>query len=237
MLDLAEELMLLALDAETGRIHDAARTAIAFGLSGAVLMDLALTGKISIDDGKVQAINSAATGDPVLDTALRQIENSPRPRKVEDWVKRLAMDRWGRSFLEDEILERLVSQGILRREEHRILRLIPTTRYPEQNRAPERDLMERLRAVLIDGDLPDTRLAALIGLLQACGLVGVLFTKNKQAKDRAAAIARGERTGKDVTAAVEKATEEVVTAAITAAVVAATISASTSAATTTSVTS
>ena len=42
MLNLAEELLLLALEDESGRINHAASASLGFGLAGAVLMDLTL---------------------------------------------------------------------------------------------------------------------------------------------------------------------------------------------------
>nr|WP_308407093.1 GPP34 family phosphoprotein [Streptomyces sp. APSN-46.1] len=57
-------------------------------------------------------------------------------------------------------LESLCKRGVAVEEKHKALGVFPIRRYPEADGAVERELRERLRAVVLDGAEPDTRTRA-----------------------------------------------------------------------------
>lgn len=216
MVTLPESLLLLATDDETGQIATGSG-ALDYGLAGAALAELLLRGRLDVEDGKLRATNVSPLGDSVLDHALTTMEDS-RPRDAKKWVGTLARDH-----VKDRVLNQLIQKGVLRREEHRILWVIPNDRYPAENFAPERAVRESVRAAVLEGATPQPRTAALIALLKACDLTGVVFSRDerKQSKERIDDVSRGEAMGEAVSRAIKE-----MQAAVTAAVVAAGVAAS-----------
>jgi len=196
MLKLSEELLLLALRDKKGTLVSSASMALPYGLAGAALMELALRGRLRLKEGKFVADNPTPTGDDILDEALARIRASKKEHKPKHWVSKLS----GIKKMKDRLLQRLVDQGILRREEHRILRLIPSKRYPTVYSGPEMELRERIRDVVLKEKQPDERTVIIISLLHACKLVNEVFEKGerREAKRRIKQIIKGEAVGKAV---------------------------------------
>lgn len=216
MLNLAEELLLLALEDERGVVHASASESLDFGLAGAILLSLAVRGKVDLRDDRMVVSDSSPTGDEVLDDALEKIRDS-RPRKPNQWVWRL-----GRSGLKDQLLGRLVEAGVLRREEHKVLWFIPADRYPSGNTGTEREIRRRVRAAALGDETPGARVAALLSLIKACSLVDEIFSPENSARayQRLEEISEGELIGRvvsDTVAQVQAATQAAVMSAVIAA--------------------
>jgi hypothetical protein len=124
------------------------------------------------------------------------------------------------------VLHRLVDQGILRREEGRVLWVFPQTRYPSATGVEpvaETDARGRL-ALAVDGGGPvEPRIAALCGLVKAVGLEAAVFPDRprREIRGRLAAVAESDWAS----AAVRKAIAEV-EAALVASITAATVATS-----------
>lgn len=200
MVTLPESLLLVAIDDETGRIASKSG-ALGYGLAGAVLTELLLDGRAVVDDGRVKVTDGPPMQDSVLDGALARIRES-KPHDAKYWVRKLSGDH-----LQDGVLERLIREGVLRREEHRILWVIPADRFPAEDVLPERAIRQKVRAVVLQGATPQPRTAALIGLLKACDLTGMVFDRaeRRQYKARIDEISNGELMGKAVSKAVKEA--------------------------------
>lgn len=182
---IAEELLLLALDDESGA-GNSAYGSLDYGLAGAVLLDLSLAGCVDVQDGKV-----AATGvpdDPLLADAGEAVRGSGKPRDAKHWVQRLPK---ALKPLRSRLAERLVEAGVLRKERSKLLGLFPRTRYPEADPATEEALRSRLTAALVDGAEPEPRTALLVSLLVPLDLVKAVVPKEhrREAKRRAKEIA------------------------------------------------
>lgn len=230
MLNLAEELLLLALEDEKGVVHSAASSSLDYGLAGAVLMELVLADRLRVEGERVLLDDGSLAGDEVLDGALEDLGAS-KPRTAEHWV-----GRWGRQNLKDRLLERLVRKGVLRREEHRVLWIFPQNRYPERDAASERALRERVRAVVLGGHKPEARLAALTSLIKACDLADEVFAPSERdrAHKRLEEMAEKDLVGNAVSDTVDQvqaATQAAVMASVTAATAASAASCSTTSAT------
>lgn len=145
---------------------------LTIGLGGAVVADLALRGLVTYERPRVLARKAAPTGDPVLDGPHGEILAAPTPRRVTSWVSRL-----GKRPLRDAVLDGLVQQGILDRQERRVLGIFPSTAYPEQDGAAEKLLRGSVGDVLHGSLVPTPFTAALIGLLDATGTLRQQFGK------------------------------------------------------------
>ena len=167
---LAEELLLLAYDDETGKAT-MPRISLDLGMAAAVLVELALAGRIAYVDGSLVAVDPTPVGEPILDAVLARIADDT-PHSPSSWVQRL------RHGLRDRILGDLVQRGAVRDVEETELGFIVVHRYPAVDRSVEEDSRRRLAEALADGQLPDERTAALATLLAvlrmepALGLTG-----------------------------------------------------------------
>ncbi len=108
-------------------------------LAGAVLAELALAGAIEIEtEGglwkrtRVAVDNPAAVTDPVLTEALEDI--ATKKRSPQDLVTRLGKQ------VPEKLCNRLVERGLVRREESKVLGLMPRTRWPATDSSHEQEL-------------------------------------------------------------------------------------------------
>lgn len=157
---IVEDLFLLLLDDRSGAPKGEAN--LHYTLGGAVLMELALLGRVELDPNqRVHAVAGEPIGDSLLDRAVKQV--AKRLRRVHTVLLEVGLE------LEPQVRDRLVERGLLRRERSKVLGFIPVTRTPAQNLPYEAALLERVRAVLEDGVIPDPRTAALTAVLSASG--------------------------------------------------------------------
>lgn len=211
-LNLAEELLLLALNDEKGTVLMAGSMGLPYGLAGALLTELVEAGLLRIEGKAVVAASSGAARDEVLDEVLGLVRASAKTRDIRHWVGKI-----GRSAgkIRRKLADRLVDTRILQKEEHRLLLIFPTRRYPQTNPMPEYGIRERVRQALRGMTPPDARTAALISLVHACDLTGMLFEKGerREAKKRAKEISAGQPVGSAVARVVEAAKAGVIAAA------------------------
>ena len=187
-LGLCEEIVLLGLDDDTGKsvcYH------MAYALSGAILADLILRGRLKVEDGHVRIVNAEATGDDVLDEALVALAGSKKT-KLSHWVRKMMADHQ-----RDRIVQRLVNLQILDKVEKVVFGLFSYRRYPAHDCGPENEIRVRLRRALEGSTPPDARTLALLSLADACGLTKAFLEKKERQswKDRIEALAGAEPVG------------------------------------------
>lgn len=197
MLNLAEELLLLALQDEKGTVLASAADSLPYGLAGALLMELALRSRIQFDQKNLAAVDLTTIGDDLLDEALEIIGQSKRNRNPQYWVTSLSTRI---KNLQGRLQDRLVQKGILKHEEHRVLGIFRTQRYPAEDTAVEQSIKDRLRSTVFAGAPLEPHFAALISLVSACGLIDEIFSREerKRARQRIKEITQRELIGKAV---------------------------------------
>jgi len=203
---LAEELLLFLLDEEKGTVSATAADA---GLAGALLLELAGSGLV---DERL-ARTGVEPSDPALAAAWRVIDE---PKPAKHWISKLP----GRlKPIKGTVAEALLARGVLDERRHKTLGLFRSTRYPEVDPGPERELRARLRSVLVDGAEPDARSVSLLGLLVPLDLVKRVVERDerKAAVARAKALAERGPVGDAVHAAVQAEIMTAVMAGVTAA--------------------
>lgn len=226
---LATDLLLLALDDERGTVLSHAAIGLDYGLAGALVMELALRGRIRIDNEAVSTIGPA-TDDALLDDALRVIAATPG-KSLSHWVWHLSRELHG---LRQRLLDRLVAQGTLEKRERRVLLLFHQNVYPERDARVEHDIRQRVDDALLHGATPDAQTACLIHLAAACRVTDAIYPRDQHKAIEARIDVLGDAglAGANAVAGlVAQAETAAVTAATMAAITAATVAA-TSAATT-----
>jgi hypothetical protein len=227
---IAEDLLLLAYDDESGA-PDAWVTHLDLRLAGALLVELALLGRIEpseirtvtldgkpVKPGRIVVTDGSPTGHRELDAALAAIAGTPR--KPVELVAPLSRG------LQRRLLEGLADRGLLRRQDGRILGIFPMTRWPAADCAHETEVRARLQSVLLDGVRPAPREAALLALAQGTLLVRRLVPKDRraEAEARAKQLAESGWASDATRKAVDAAAAAVMTAVIVPAVIAPAIS-------------
>lgn len=199
-----EEIVLLALDDKTGAPLALPVTALAYGLAGAVLADLAVAGKIDTDESKLVVLDATPTDDPILDPWLALIAADKTAHPVAHWLSVLA-DR--KDEVEQPALDRLISRGILQRQDKKILWVIGLRRYPTIDGHERMEVRTRLGQLILGDDLPDPRDAILISLLRGCHLTDKIFSGPEfAARDqRLATLAKMDLVGREVAEATTEA--------------------------------
>lgn len=202
VLTFAEEILLLALDDETGRFVRMGTQGLGYPLAGAVLMDLALRGKIDADLEKVEVIDSSPTGEPLLDGPLERIASESEPFSAREWIGRLLPEA---EAVEEGALSRLVERGVLRREEKRVLWVFKERRYPMVDDTEEKEVKRRLVDLLLSDEIPSPRDVALIALVDACDLLGTVLSAREVERvgPRVEQIRKLDLIGQAMTAAVQ----------------------------------
>lgn len=186
---IAEDLLLLTYDDESGS-PDPSIDNLDYRLAGALLVELALTGRVepaeertvdadgkTVRRGRLMVRDGSPTGHPVLDTALLAIEG--RPRKPADLIPSLSRGVRGR------LLTGLAERGVLEQRANRVLGIFPTSRWPAADSAHETELRARLVSVLLDGATPTPHEAALLALAKGTRLVRGLVPKDRRAEAEA----------------------------------------------------
>ncbi|PZG20967.1 GPP34 family phosphoprotein [Micromonospora craterilacus] len=171
---LAEELLLLAYDDETGKAS-MPRISLDLGMAAAVLIELALAGRIAYADGALTVVNPTPTGEPVTDDVLARMA-ADTPHSPSSWVQRL------RHGLRDKILGDLCDQGVVRDVDETELGFIHVHRYPVVDRSVEADTRGRL-AEALTGAAPDERTAALATLVAVLRMESALGVGGEAADD------------------------------------------------------
>ncbi|RKN43482.1 GOLPH3/VPS74 family protein [Micromonospora endolithica] len=172
---LAEELLLLAYDDETGKAT-MPRISLDLGMAAAVLIELALAGRIAYAEGNLAAVDPTPTGEPLTDEVLARIV-SDTPHSPSSWVQRL------RHGLRDRILGDLCAQGVVRDVDETELGFIHVHRYPVVDPSVEADTRQRLADALAGAAAPDERTAALATLVAVLRMEGALGVSGEAATD------------------------------------------------------
>ena len=197
MLSIAEEVLLLSVDDETGIFLYGPDVHIELALSGAVLMDLALLDRIDTDPERLFVVDTAPTGDEILDEVLARIAASETERPTERWLSDLREDA---GALRGRLIDRLVGQGILERVEDRVLGMFSTWRYPVVDDRADREIRHRIVNILFSDEIPDPRDVMIVDLVVACGLLETLVHARyvKTVRPRVEQLANLELIGREV---------------------------------------
>jgi hypothetical protein len=182
---LGEQILLLSLDDTTGAPQLQVQSE--YMISAACLLELAIAGRIRLEDDRLVVQDGTPLGIPALDEALTQLSAQDKHDNAQTWIYELRKGAAARAR------QGLLDKGIIREERTRVLGLFPRTRYPEADSSAEDALRQQLTAVVLEGQAPETRIAALVVLLHAGGLHRLAFPDADQqaVKDRMAKLMAG----------------------------------------------
>ena len=214
-LRLAEEVLLLLLNDESGDLATVSEARLHHALAGAVLVDLAFEDRIDTDLESLVLTSAEPLGDELLDPFLARIAESGKRGEAHDaehWLRVVAKDG---DAIRETALARLVKSGVLESAEEGLISLSRhvrrARRYPAAGDGrPQQEVRLRVMQVLFDTDVPDPRDAAIIGLADACGLFDGVLAKDELADvaDRLDVVRRLDLIGRTVAKVVRELVDE-----------------------------
>ncbi len=182
MLTFAEEILLLALDEETGTIVDLPNYQTNATLVAAVLMDLALQNRIDTDLQNLQVISQEPTQNPILDKILNLLPVPGQTQSIRTLLDRLSEQG---EDIRELALHQLIEKRILKQEDRRLLWVFKTRRYPMIDNREIKEVEGRLHELVTGDDLPDPRDVVLISLVNICGLFDQILSPREWRRSQA----------------------------------------------------
>jgi hypothetical protein len=209
-LSLSEELLLITLDDESGKLLDSIKPfSFDIAIAASLIMELTLKGKLDTDAKKLFVVSSEETGDAILDQALAIIVAEKNPQSTSDWLKRFA--HYG-DTLSDKVIESLVNKGVVQLVEKRLLWVLKTRAYPATSGIEESEVRSRIMQLLNNDEIPNPSDALLIGLLRATGIMNRLLSSTElvRLQNRIDQIANLEEINRSLSASVQEAWKSII---------------------------
>ena len=178
MLTLYEELLLLSIHEDKGIFIGSAIDALKPGLVGAILAELALTGKIHTSSNRrLQLVDGNSTNDPVLDDTLAALKESEKERKFGYWINTLNPKP---EKLRKKITTRLIQNGLFTKEDDNLVWVIPSPLHPEVKASTKYMVIQHLRGIVLAKEDAHPREIAFLSLVSACGLLDLVFLRDER---------------------------------------------------------
>ncbi|OGN91950.1 MAG: hypothetical protein A2Y88_01895 [Chloroflexi bacterium RBG_13_48_10] len=178
MLTLYEELLLLTVHEDKGIFIGSTVDALKPGLVGAILAELALTGKICLTiNRRLHLADDTPTEDPLLDGVITILKNSDKERKFGFWINTLNPKP---EKLRRQITKGLIDKGIFTQEDDRLLWVIPSPLHPGIKASSKHSVIEHLRGVVLAQEEARPATIAFLSLVSACDLLELVFLRDER---------------------------------------------------------
>ena len=211
MLTMLEEIVLLAVDEQTGKLRAANRIGAAYAMGGALFFDLALAGKIDTGAADIQIVDASPTGHAAMDHFLAEMAARPELTTVRSWIQ----EAFGyRDYLEEFALASLVERGVLRHEKSHRLWIVDVSRFPTVDNKPAEHVRRRLATAILDDAIPEPRDIMLVSVSDASGLLECAISRQEaeRRRDRIELLANLETIGREVAEAIRFLDQSILTA-------------------------
>jgi len=178
MLTVFDKLFILSLHDEKCTVFPSAKKRLEFGLSGAIMVELTLRGKVRVgSSSKLEVVDASQLGDEVLDEAIQIFQRFEKRNKVSYFIKSLIEDT---GVQHKRLVERLVSDGVLNQGEEILSWVIPYADSPNPNASAKFVIKSCLRELVLTCGEPELSDLALLDLVKACRLLNFIFTKDER---------------------------------------------------------
>ncbi|MBU1013944.1 MAG: GPP34 family phosphoprotein [Bacteroidetes bacterium] len=176
--NLTEKFILLAMHPDKARykISDQALNA---GLIGAILLDLTKEDKLLIKNKMLQAKSSYSKMSATHNQILSIIQQSEKERNIKIWIQKLSMKS---GTYRKKILEGLRDKGLIKIEYKKFL-FIPYLNAYLIKKNERINLINQIREILIYSKKPDTEMASLLGMVEACKMYPIIARDRTERKD------------------------------------------------------
>jgi hypothetical protein len=178
MLTLYEELLLLSIHEDKGIFISSTIDSLKPGLVGAILAELALTGKICLSNNRrLHLAESTPTDDPLLDGVITVVKNTDKEHKFGYWLNTLNPKP---EKLRRQITKGMIEKGIITQEDDRLIWVIPSPFHPEIKASTKYSVIKELRGIVIAHEESHPPAIAFLSLVSACGLLDLVFLRDER---------------------------------------------------------
>ena len=203
-LTLSEELILMLLDEETGYFRQVPGWNLNCVVVGAVLAELSLRSRIDTDLESLTLEDRTETGDPVLDSVLKEIAGEPERRNARYWIERLASRA---EDIIDQRLDQLVDLKILVHHPGDFWTVSPTAwQVGADTGAGESTVVEyvktRISRIIFSNEIPEPWDIIIICLLETCDITRFIFQLDEETEKRIELICKMDLIGRSIADAV-----------------------------------
>lgn len=182
MLRFAEEITLLSLNDETGKLHrNLEEQSFECAIAGALLLELAFLNRVDTDLDSLMLLKTDATGDPLLDEVISTLKVAGDKMPTIQAIAKLTLK--AREF-EPRLLAGLVHKGILLEKDSSFLWIKGERTYPMIDGKEEMEVRTRIRKIILTDTMPDPRDIAIISLMEACKLHRSVFIGDELSRCR-----------------------------------------------------
>ena len=175
---LHESILLLSLDDQKGNFTTSI-SYLNYGFAAALIMDLVLDGRISIEDSMIKLKTNAITENKLLNDILRTIQNAKKPKKISNWLHTLVASN--NKFIKKAI-GNLIKKGILIKTTKKFLWIFNVSRYPTINVQSENKMRERLQQIIFEDLEPEQKEIILLTIVQSCKMLKDLISDKEERK-------------------------------------------------------
>ena len=205
-MNLADELILLLLNEESGYFHQVPGWNLNCAVASAALADLALAHRIDTDPDSLYLTDPTETGDPTLDSILQEISKETQQRNTQYWIERLSPRA---ESIVDSTLERLVERQILNHHSGGFWTLAPSVSHTQayeasQNGETTEFVKTRVGKLLFEDGIPDPRDAILVALANVCDVLHLIFPLDEAARERVEFVSNVDLIGRSIAEAVSQ---------------------------------
>lgn len=197
MLTYSEQLLLLTVDPVSGRLFPIADQAFNLTLAGALLFEASFRGLINDDWKELKVINTDETGNLALDEAIWCLKVYERPVRLDRALSLVAAHG---STLYRLVRDSMQSAGLLTRKKRELIFYAQKEKLFIPDLPLVIDVHKKIRTTIIEDEIPDFQMPALISLMVAGGLTKYILKPDESAryKDKIAWLAGMEPLGREI---------------------------------------
>lgn len=174
---IAEELLLLALDDESGKLATSAAGLLHYSIAGGMLLDLVFRDLIIIDRHRIKCKEDIILDDPILEDVVNEIKEATQQKSLNHWIAHISSKY--KSY-RNAIFERLQEDGVIGREVKKRMEIFRIVLHPFLIPEIKENLLKTLQNVLINDEEPDARTITLLSLIQGSNLIQSIFIDDFQ---------------------------------------------------------
>ncbi len=203
-LNIPQEFLVTLLNEQTGYFHQVEGWTLNCAVIGAVLADLSLKSRIDTDEEHLFLLDSTETGEAALDLCLAELAAQPNPQPPRYWIERLAVHS------EDVInatLADLVKLEILTHHEGEFYTTNHCAWHADLHQYPRGEsvgtyIKSRIEELLFTDVVPNPRDSLIVGLLNACDVIKLIFEVDEDGERRIELVCKTELINRMLSAAV-----------------------------------
>jgi len=196
-----EHFISLSLNPDSGR-YLILGNYLTYGIVGAILMDLSLAGRISIENHNVIAGKDLSSTDiPAFDRLLKTVSESGKVRNIKTWMRRLGTKA---AWYRKEMQKYYVKNGILKVEKKRFIG-VPYSLHYVARPGLRKNLIIRYKEVILYNKVPEDHEIMVIGLMFACKMHRIISkggTERRNVRKKIVEIVRDNKFANDINKAI-----------------------------------